>query len=230
MAQKTGQERTNTNTSTNTTDKAASPAGGMMTTMTTMSNRLISGASSFFMPSRVNRPQAANAANGANGAARPAQKGVWRRILIGMFVFIVAAQVFEYLLLFVDQKFFNLSLEKHAIASASVPLLGGMNQFTFIYLLFILLLYIGLLRFNVLPSGKDLRNQRAQATTATTSTASSTASRSARKRAARQSSATATHSTTTTSRVKSGQAGGHDDAYDRVKAAQRQRRRRDARR
>lgn len=227
MAQKTGQERTNTNTSTNTTDKAASPAGGMMTTMTTMSNRLISGASSFFMPSRVNRPQAAN---GANGAARPAQKGVWRRILIGMFVFIVAAQVFEYLLLFVDQKFFNLSLEKHAIASPSVPLLGGMNQFTFIYLLFILLLYIGLLRFNVLPSGKDLRNQRAQATTTTTSTTSSVASRSARKRAARQSSTAATHSTTTTSRVKSGQAGNHDDAYDRVKAAQRQRRRREAKR
>lgn len=227
MAQKTGQERTNTNASTNTTnttDKASSPAGG---TMTTMSNRLISGVSSFFMPSRVNRPQAAN---GANGAARPAQKGTWRRILIGMFVFIVAAQVFEYLLLFLDQKLFGLSLEKHAIAPASVPLLGGMNQFTFIYLLFILLLYIGLLRFNVLPSGKDLRNQRAQASTTTTSTTSSVASRSARKRAARQSSATASHSASTTSRIKSGQAGDHDDAYDRVKAAQRQRRRREARR
>lgn len=229
MAQKTGQERTNTNTSStntssDTTSKAVSPGGNSMTTMT---NRLISGVSGFLKPSRVNTSPGGN---GAAGAARPAQKGVWRRILIGMFVFIVAAQVFEYLLLFLDQKVFNLSLEKHAIAPASVPLLGGMNQFTFIYLLFILLLYIGLLRFNVLPSGKDLRNQRAQANATTTSTTSSAASRSARKRAARQNSTASAHTTTTTSRVKSGQAGDHDDAYERVKAAQRLRRRRETRR
>lgn len=218
MAQKTGQERTTTNTPTNTTNNALPSSAG-----TPARNKWLAGVSGLLNPSRVNRPQA------ANGTARPAQKGVWRKIFIGMFAFIIGAQVFEYLLLFVDQKVFKLSLETHMVAAKSVPLLGSMNQFTFIYLVFILLLYIGLLRFNVLPSGKDLRNQRTQATTTTTSAGSSTASRSARKRAARQASATG-HAATTTSRVKSGQAGEHDDVYDRVKAAQRLRRRRETRR
>lgn len=224
MAQKTGQERTTTNTSNSsstTTNNAVAPTGG------TAMGKLLAGVNTFLNPSRVNRTQ--TGASG-NGAARPTQgKGVWRRIFIGMFVFIIGAQVFEYLLLFVDQHFFKLSLETHAVAAKSVPLLGGMNQFTFIYLLFILLLYIGLLRFNVLPSGKDLRNQRAQAATTTTSTTTS-ASRSARKRAARQTSSTSAHAATTTARVKSGQVGDHDDAYERVKAAQRLRRRRETRR
>lgn len=219
MAQKTGQERTTTNIPTNTTDKTVSPSAG------STRSKLLAGVSGFLNPSRVNRPQA------ANGAAQPAQnKGVWRKIFIGMFAFIIGAQVFEYLLLFLDQKVFKLSLETHMVAAKTVPLLGSMNLFTFIYLLFILLLYIGLLRFNVLPSGKDLRTQRARAATTTTSTATSSTSRAARKRAARQASSTAGHGATTTSRVKSGQGGDHDDVYDRVKAAQRLRRRRETRR
>lgn len=223
MAQKTGQERTNTNTSSNVPEKTASSAAG--TTMT----KLLASVNGFLNPPKVDRSQTAR---GANGAARPGQpKGVWRRIFIGMFVFIIGAQVFEYLLLFLDQRFFKLSLETHMVAAKSVPLLGSVNQFTFIYLLFILLLYIGLMRFNVLPSGKDLRAQRTQATTsATTSTASSSASRAARKRAARQAGTPAAHTTTTTGRIKSGQDGDHDDVYERVKAAQRLRRRREARR
>jgi hypothetical protein len=203
--------------------KAVSSSGG------TTASKLRAGVGSFLNPSRVNRPQ------GANGAARPAQnKGVWRRIFIGMFVFIIGAQVFEYVLLFVDQRFFNLTLEKNMVAASSVPLLGSMNIFTFVYLLFILLLYIGLLRFNVLPSSKDLRNQRARATT--TTAASPGASRAARKRAARQASSSASvHTATTTARVKSGQVGQHqvgqhDDVYERVKAAQRLRRRRETKR
>ncbi len=223
MARNTGQERTTTNMPTNTTnssEKAVSPSTG------TTRSKLLAGVGNFLNPSRVNRPQA------ANGTTRPAQpKGMWRRILVGMFVFIIGAQVFEYLLLFLDQRFFKLTLETHMVAAKSVPLLGSMNLFTFIYLLFILLLYIGLLRFNVLPSGKDLRNQRAQATTATTTTSTSSASRAARKRAARQATSTGnSHAATTTARVKSGQTGQHDDAYDRVKAAQRLRRRRETRR
>lgn len=222
MAQKTQRERTTTNTNTNTTSptkKASAPGTAKWR-----------GYLSLLVPPRVDRTQGGTAANGAQ-PARP--KGIWRRLLFGMLIFIVAMQVFEYALFFVGAKF-NLHLEQPM--GASIPLVGGMSRFTFLFLLFMLVLYIGLLRFNVIPNGKEMRAQRAAA--AQPPAPASTA-RASRRRAARHATTTTTATvsaakrTATATKVKSMQAtatGISDDVYERVKAAQRLRRRREAKR
>lgn len=190
------------------------------------------------------RTVAAAAAADTTTGAKP--KSPWRRLLFGMLIFIVAMQVFEYVLFFIGAKF---DLNLNASVGKSIPLIGGMSWFTFIYLLFMLVLYIGLLRFGVIPNGKTMRQQRAAAAQPAPPAA---ATRSARKRAARHAvTTTATtvstaRRTATTARVKSGQgvttasakaatsatnaASMSDDVYERVKAAQRTRRRREAKR
>ncbi|HLZ22651.1 MAG TPA: hypothetical protein VKQ30_11070 [Ktedonobacterales bacterium] len=222
MAQKAQRERTTTSTTSsaqNTNEPAATPKPSF-----------ISRIPSFLMASP---PTAA-----ATTAAGAKPKSPWRRLLFGMLIFIVAMQVFEYVLFFIGAK---LKLNLSAPLGKSVPIIGSLSWFTFIYLLFMLALYIGLLRFNVIPNGKTMRAQRTaaqqQATPAPTTHA-------ARKRAARHAvTTTATtvstaRRTATTARVKGGQVastttnatGIGDDVYERVKAAQRTRRRRDAKR
>ena len=224
MAQKSQRERTTTSTTQttqNTIDAAATPKPSFF---------------SRFIPSRVDR----TTTTATTADAKP--KSPWRKLLFGLLIFIVAMQVFEYLLYFVGAKF-NLNLG--ATLGKGVPIIGGMTWFTFVYLLFMLALYIGLLRFGIIPNGRALRTQRA---TAAAQPAPAATSRAARKRAARHA-ATTTATTVSTARrtaasarVKSGQTGQtapasatsttgiSDDVYERVKAAQRTRRRRDARR
>jgi hypothetical protein len=175
------------------------------------------------VPSRVTRTQ--------SGVSAATPRSPWWRILVGMFIFIVAAQVFEFVLLFIDSRT-NRALEQAAFPKG-IPLLGGMSWFVFIYLLFILALYVALLRLNILPRGRDLRREQA-ARTASTPAGSS---RAARRRAARGTTAATAASARRTGTARGDQASDddhesrpHDAVYERVKAAQRQRRRREARR
>lgn len=224
MARKPQQERTTTSTTL--------PTQNNTELATNQKPRFLS--LSRFMPSRVDRT------TDTAGAAGAKPKSPWRRLLFGMLIFIVAMQVFEYVLIFIQSK---LSLNLNAPLGKSIPIIGSLSWFTFIYLLFMLVLYIGLLRFGVIPNSKTMRTQRA---TAAQSAAPASTSRSARKRAARHA-ATATATTVSTARrtasagrVKSGQgqaaattasaSGIGDDVYERVKAAQRTRRRREAKR
>ena|SRR5579872_1285185 len=232
MAQKAQRERTTTST-TQPTQNTTQPA-------TTSKLSFLSRIPSLLMAS----PRTVAAASAADTTTGAKPKSPWRRLLFGMLIFIVAMQVFEYVLFFIGAKF---SLNLNAPVGKSVPLIGGMSWFTFIYLLFMLVLYIGLLRFGVIPNGKTMRQQRAAAQPAPPATAT----RSARKRAARHAATTTATTvstarrTATTARVKSGQGtatasakatsatnatGIGDDAYERVKAAQRTRRRREAKR
>ena len=222
IARQAERERTTTKT-TLPTGKAAQPATSPLR-----------GLLSRLAPPRVDRASSATPA-GAQAAARP--KTPWRRLLFGMLIFIVAMQVFQYALFFLQAKF---GLGLNLPVGKSIPLIGSMSRFTLLYLVFMLVLYFGLLRFNVIPNGKSLRAQRTMAAQPTASSAAT--SRTARRRAARHA-ATTTASTVSTARrtatntparTKSGQtveaAGVSDDVYERVKSAQRTRRRREAKR
>ncbi|MGH2516115.1 MAG: hypothetical protein ACRDHP_10720 [Ktedonobacterales bacterium] len=225
---------------------ARKPQQERLATSTTPSTRNLStpaadsklGFLARFVPARVIRATATSTTGQGAQAAKP--KGVWRRLIFGMLIFIIAMQVFEYVLIFIGAKF-NLNLS--ATMGKNIPIIGSLSWFTFIYLLFMLVLYLGLLRFNVIPSGKTMRTQRAAATP---QPAASAATHADRKRAARHAATTTTTTvstarrTETVARVKSGQGqvaassasatGIGDDTYDRVKAAQRTRRRREAKR
>lgn len=230
MAQKSQRERTTTNTNTTLPDeKTPGPV-----------EALKRGFLSLLSPSRVDRTPGGTATAGAQ-PARP--KSMWRRLLFGMLIFIVAMQVFEYALAFIGVKF-SLHLERPM--GASIPLVGGMSRFTFIFFLFMLVLYVGLLRFNVIPNGKDMRAQRAAASQPSAPAAGT--SRAARRHAARHAATTSTATASVARRtanaakakvqsartkVKSAPvttAGISDDMYERVKAAQRSRRRREGKR
>jgi len=143
-----------------------------------------------------------------------------------MLVFIVAAQGFEYLLLFANVKL-NLNLQR-PIASPNTPLLGGLSAFMLIYLVAIFAIYLLLLRFNILPSGRTLRaNERERQTTETRAPGAARMNRHANRQNA-----------TGTAKPKSqapvvesfAERTADDINYERVRAAQRQRKRREARR
>jgi hypothetical protein len=161
-----------------------------------------------------------------------------------MLIFIVAAQVGEYIIFFLNDRFPGWHLATATVvADHSFPLLGGMTRFTFIYLIFIVLLYAGLYRFNIFP--KDpfgakarMQQQRDASQQATTPGAGST--RAARRHAARHATTSGSGSGKAPSarqvaaQAKAAspvrQAGGSDTEYERMKVAQRLRRRRDMKR
>lgn len=224
MARKTQRERTTTKTNTTTNTSTTSPSEKAPGPGAALKRGFLA----LLSPSRVDRTQ------GGAGAQTARPKGMWRRLFFGMLIFIVAMQVFQYALLFIGAKF-NLHLEQ--AMGKSIPLVGGMSRYTFLFLLFMIVLYIGLLRFNVIPNGKEMRAQRAAAQPQSPAGTS----RAARRRAARHATTTTTATvsaarrtaTVAKTKVKSAQAtaaGISDDVYERVKAAQRLRRRREAKR
>ncbi len=213
-----------------------------------------------FAPSRVSRPatQDGTRTGGQNGAQpaqeRPKMFGGLGKLLFGYLIFLVVAQYAIPLALSFADSTLHLNLGAHVTADHNAPFLGGLTWYFALYILLTLGVLLVLLRFNIIPrdplgSRARLDAQRQARLNAAASTTPGGSGRS-RTRAARRkasSSAVAAAATppagrkgakaepaamTSAPRVvpKARDGGTHDDAYERVKAAQRQARRRAARR
>jgi hypothetical protein len=173
----------------------------------------------------------ARGTSGAQGTTRP--KLGLGKLLVGMLIFIVAAQVFEFALLWANGAF-ALHLEK-PLASPNTPILGGLSAFMLLYLIIIFGIYMLLLRFNILPSGRSMREaERArQAQNASARAATSTRQN---RHASRHNGNGASTSSGKSSRQEQNVVEGtaeptaDDVNYERVRAAQRHRKRRESRR
>jgi hypothetical protein len=165
------------------------------------------------------------------------------RFFMGMLIFLIAAQLLAYVLAYVNAFLFHCKSTTQACGMAvtiapvrsNVPILSGLQWFMLVYMLLTLGIWYLLYRFNIIPRdpwGVKARTAAVRAQTTTARSGASTGATAGRNRAARRAAnptATATPARRTTSshRVVSG---AHDDAYERVKAAQRARRRRAAKR
>lgn len=232
MAQTKAQEQSNISGKGASTEKAT-------TTLATGRPTGLEGLKTLFLPSRVNRDTATN-----SGSAAPRKKSGFSKLLFGMLVFIIGAQVFEILLALISQKF-SLHLDTRTVAAHGTPILGGLTWFSFIYVILILALYFSMYRFNIFPKDafgfKAAAQQRAerQASASATTHAGAPRSRAARRHGATTSVVNDTPSArrvAANARTQSATVhtapipGEHDDVYERVKAAQRARRRRDTKR
>lgn len=165
---------------------------------------------------------------GAAGTQKPRSR-IWQ-FVFGMIIFVVGSQLAAYLLFFLNEQF-NLGLNTIVLIPTSVPLVGGMTPFLLLYLSLVILLWVLLYRFNIIPKdpfgAKAAADARARER-ATVST-SSYRTRSERRRAAAtttvKSSAKAQVEPRRLATVSHGD-DASDEAYERVKAAQRARRRR----
>lgn len=190
----------------------------------------------FLAPFKSLTDSAATRGSGASG--QPRMRSGMGKLLTGTLVFLVAMYAFQILLFFVAGRFPGLHLEL-PVAASNVPLLGGIRRFDFLFIIVMAGIYFTLVRFNIIP--RDPFGVKAQRQTARTDATPARTNRpltaAERKRAAR------VHHTTTTSSAPSARRvaaaartepdeleGPNDSEYERVKAAQRQRRRRAARR
>lgn len=163
--------------------------------------------------------------------------GVWK-LMITMAVILVAAPLGNALLVLMFNAL-HLSYTQ-VLISKGVPLIGGMTLFTLFYLIFIVLIYIALFKFNIFP--RDLFGAKAKAEARARERAAQNASNaSSNARASRR--ASTRHVTTTSSASPSARrvaaaartetqptiTGDYDAEHARVKAAQRARRRRETR-
>jgi hypothetical protein len=191
------------------------------------------------------RPRQTAPASARNAGAQTTADGKPRlntgRFFMGLLIFLIAAQLLGYLLAFLNGWLFHCGSAAQvcgmattiAPPRANVPILSGLQWFLLLYMLMTLGIWYVLYRFNVIPRdpwGVKARNT-ARAHAASARTRVSTAAVAGRNRAARRAAGTLDSTpvrATTTSRRLEG--GAHDAAYERVKAAQRARRRRDAKR
>ncbi|HEX6819171.1 MAG TPA: hypothetical protein VF120_12410 [Ktedonobacterales bacterium] len=176
------------------------------------------------------RGQGTTGTTGAAGTTKP-RSGSFK-FLLGMMIFIFSAEFLVYILAFVDNSVFKGALEKTQIGN--VPLLGKISPFFILYILLTLGLWMALYRFNIIPKDPfGVKGQQAAAARGATrgTTSRSTTAAVGRNRAARQgagaSASTAAKETSSSRRTVSGP---NDAVYQRVKAAQRSRKRRDAKR
>ena len=186
------------------------------------------------VPSRVDRTPA-----GATGpSARTGSfTGVWKLVLT-MAIILISAPLGEYVILLVG-KALKINYNQ-VIIGKGIPLVGGLTLFTLVYLVYIVLIYIALFKFNIFP--KDLFGARAKAEARARERAAQNASNaSSTARASRR--ASTRHATSTTSASPSARrvaaaaraetqptiTGDYDAEHARVKAAQRARRRRETR-
>lgn len=192
-------------------------------------------------PSRVDRTGSGAAPGAAPAKSLGALGGVGKLVLT-MAIILISAPLGDALLAFIFSRL-HISVTQVLIGKG-VPLIGGMTLFTFAYLVYIILIYIALFKFNIFP--RDLFGARAKAEArareraAIRATSSATSSARASRRAGRHASATTTTSPTTkgrrtpTTTARPQPAApiiSHDfDAeHARVRAAQRARRRRETR-
>ena len=188
----------------------------------------------------------ATARNQQNGGTpAPAQpRPPMGRMLIGLLAYLVGSIVLQYVLIWLSVTF-KLHLERtQALFPRNTPVVGAMSTYSLLYLLFLIALIWGLYRFNVLP--RNLFGTRAAQRNATPAAPPSDGNRrsAAARRARRASQASATTSATNTTRASARPAttstrrapvqpppatkatnGSDDEAYERVKALQRSRRR-----
>lgn len=162
------------------------------------------------------------AANGAKAGAATRPKSGTSRFFFGMLVFLLGSQLLATGLSLLDGAVFHGSLQGTTVAAHSVPLLGGLSWFLLLYMAITIGFWALLYRFKIIP--RDPFGMKAQAT-ARAAQARPTVS-AGRTRAARRGLATTDKVVATPRRVVSGEA---DSAYERVKAAQRARRRREGR-
>lgn len=192
----------------------------------------LEGLKSLFMPSRVDR-----SATGDGQTTK--KKSGFSKLLFAMLIFIIGAQVAEIGLAFVNQKF-SLHLDTTRMASPSTPFLGSLTWFSFLYVVLILALYVALYRFKIFPrdpfGAKAAAEARATKQQQTTSYSNVPRTRAARRHATTTAAAKDTPSArrvaaaARTKTVPTPADGEHDDTYERVKAAQRTRRRRESKR
>jgi hypothetical protein len=167
--------------------------------------------------------------------------------MLGMLAFVAGAELLLFLIQFLDVRLFKGYLELHTVASHSTPILGGMTWFLLILMLLTLGLWITLNRLGIIKpmtprsqmQTSALRGRPTQATTAVTlgrnraarraaETMGSAPAKGASAKAASPKAAPAKGVSSGT--VRRAPTGEHDAAYYRVKAAQRARKRRAAKR
>lgn len=187
-------------------------------------NRLLQPIGSVMNPA-ASKDQAG--AGGATGSAKKPRSSSFK-FLLGMMVFIFSAEFLVYLLSFVDNVVFHGALT-HAVLG-TVPLLGPVSVFFLLYILLTLGLWLALYRLNIIPRDPfGVKAQQAAARARSTRSGSTTATI-GRNRAARQASGTTASAAKDSSSSRRVASGPNDAAYQRVKAAQRTRKRRSAKR
>lgn len=169
------------------------------------------------------------------------KRGRWSnfsKMLFVLLIFMFGVQLVYYLLALLDTKYPGLQLKKPLIPDPTFPLLGVMPRREVLFWVIAIVGYILLYRFNIIPrdpmgmkARADARAKEAQA-----AHAARPATRAARRNASRLRDASASTSGTRAPspavavRAETVPQGPHDAEYLRAKAAQRLRRRRDAKR
>lgn len=205
-----------------------------------------------FAPSRVSRPatQDGTRNGGQPQQERPKMFGGMGKMLFGYLIFLVVAQYAIPLALSFADSALHLNLGSHVTADHNTPLLGGLTWYFALYIVLTLGVLLVLLRFNIIPRdplGSRARME-AQRQARLSAAATPTGSGRSRTRAARRKASSSTVAAAPTPAGRKGakaepaaasarqivpkahDGGMHDDAYERVKAAQRLARRRSARR
>jgi hypothetical protein len=202
-------------------------------------NRLRVGVSQLLAPRPAAGAQSTTAGRGqgASGAAGATpQRPRTGKVMLGMLAFVAGAELLLFLVQFLDSRFFKGYLETHTVAPPNTPLLGGVTWFLFILLVLTLGLWMALNRLGII---QPLTARPQPQTTAARGKTPATTTTVGRNRAARLRAAEAPGNTTTkaasakgasTASARRVDASTHDAAYYRVKAAQRSRKRRDAKR
>ncbi|HEV8192472.1 MAG TPA: hypothetical protein VGP82_13480 [Ktedonobacterales bacterium] len=172
-----------------------------------------------------------DATSGSASSQRPRSR-TWQ-FIFGMIIFVVGSQLAAYVLFFLNAQF-NLGLNSIELIPTSVPLIGGMTPFLLLYLASVIGLWVLLYRFNIIP--KDPFGAKAAAAArARERTSVSTVSHRTRAERRRATTSTAKSSAKTQPEPRRVATVSHgdeasDEAYERMKAAQRARRRRAAKR
>lgn len=192
------------------------------------------------LPSRVDR----TGAGGTPGATPPKSLGALGgvgKLVLTMAIILISAPLGDALLAFI---FSGLHISvTQVLVGKGIPLLGGMTLFTFCYLVYIILIYIALFKFNIFPRDLFGARAKAEARARERAAARTTSSASSSARASRRAGRHATVATTTpTAKGRRAAATkmrpepaapiiGHefDAEHARVRAAQRARRRRETR-
>jgi len=174
------------------------------------------------------------------------------KMLFGYLIFLVVAQYAIPLALSFADSALHLNLGSRVTADHNTPLLGGLTWYFALYIVLTLGVLLVLLRFNIIPRdplGSSRARMEAQRQARLNAAATPTGSGRSRTRAARRKASSSAVAAAPTPAGRKGtkaepaaaasarqvvpkahDGGTHDDAYERVKAAQRLARRRSARR
>jgi hypothetical protein len=174
----------------------------------------LGGLRSFFTPAPpAPAGKSGSAAGGKGGTTDTRPPLNLRKVVLGFLLLLVGVYAIQFVLLFIDIQVFKGALQRTTVLPSSVPLLGGLTLYSLLSIVFLIGLWILLLRLDLLP-----RANRAAAQTSAAS--ANNRARTAKKPAPVEKAATVRQPVT----------GPNDDEYEQARLAQRARRRRDARR